>query len=245
MPDSSTHPSPAEMTLLATVIRDVARMHRLAAADVQDFGQTVQLRFLERGYDVFARFDGRSTLRTYLSVVVTRLLLDWRNATYGKWRPSAAAVRLGRDAVRLDRLINRDGYSRDAAAEIVQRLTGSAPAHIRAIADHLPVKCRRRFVEPEAARFATAESFHDPIEAQETRVAARRARRALANAYRQLDPEERRLIALRYQRALSVQEIGRVLQMDPKPLYRRFERVVHSLRIALRETGVTEVSASR
>ena len=73
-------PTSAELTMLAEVIRGVARSHRLKPDEADDFGQTVHLRLLARNYDVFARFAGRSSLKTYLTVVVVRVLLDWRNA---------------------------------------------------------------------------------------------------------------------------------------------------------------------
>ena len=95
MTPSPWTPSPSDLQLLATVIREVARVRRLSPADAQDFGQSVQVRCLERDYEMFRRFSGRSSLRTYLRVVVTRLLLDWQNSSYGKWRPSATAARLG------------------------------------------------------------------------------------------------------------------------------------------------------
>ena len=46
-----------------------------------------------------------------------RLLLDWRNSQYGKWRPSRQATRLGRHAITLERLMSRDSLS---AAEAVE-----------------------------------------------------------------------------------------------------------------------------
>ena len=67
----------------------------------------------ERGYDIIDRFEGRSSLRTYLTVVISRMLLDWRNSKYGKWRPSKAALSLGEHAVDLERLMSRDGYTAD------------------------------------------------------------------------------------------------------------------------------------
>jgi len=99
---TSTSPSPEDLTLLSEVLRDVSR-RRLSPDEAQDFVQSAHLKLLERQYDVFGRFTGGSSLRTYLTVVVIRLLLDWRNSTYGKWRPSAAAVRLGPEVQGLPR----------------------------------------------------------------------------------------------------------------------------------------------
>src|SRR5262245_47537572 len=230
-------PSAADLTILAGVIRDVSRLHRLSDSDAQDFAQSVHLRLIERQYDVFARFDGRSSMRSYLTVVVTRLLLDWRNAMYGKWRPCAAARRLGPAAIELDRLINRDGYSADEAAELVQR--DSPPgARMQEIADRLPRRPRRRFVDDGLLKTAAVEMFMDPIEAHEADVAAQRSTAALARACRELPPYERRMIALRYHRAMSVQQIGRLLHVNPKLLYRRFDRMMRRLRAALSDAGV-------
>ena len=132
---TSNPPSPDDLELLSHVLREVARSRRLSPEDAQDFIQTAQMKLLERNYDIFCRFSGRSSLRTYLTVVVTRLLLDWRNSVYGKWRASAAAVTLGRcgGPTGAARRV-RDGYTMDEAIGVV--LGGrNAPARGRARAD--------------------------------------------------------------------------------------------------------------
>jgi RNA polymerase sigma factor (sigma-70 family) len=236
---SSAPPSADELALLSAVIRDVCRTHRLQNPDAQDFAQSVHLRLIERDYDIFERFDGRGSLRGYLTVVVTRLLLDWRNAVQGKWRPTAVARRFGPVAIALDRLINRDGTAIDEAVSLLQARGAAATiAALRDLADRLPRRPRRRFV-PDAALTEQAEPFRDPIETREAAVARRHSHAVLARACRQLDADDRRLIALRFHRSCSVQQIGRLLEVDPRRLYRRFDRTFRALRSALREAGVT------
>jgi len=237
---SSARPSVDELAVLAAVIRDVSRTYRLRDADAQDFAQSVHLRLIERDYDIFRRFDGRGSLRGYLTVVVTRLLLDWRIAVHGKWRPTAAARRSGPVAVALDRLINRDGSSVDEAVSVLQARGTGTIAALRDLADRLPRRPRRRFVSDEAL-IDQADSFHDPIEGREAAIARRQSQTALADACRQLDADDRRLIALRFHRSCSVQQIGRMLQVDPRRLYRRFDRTFRTLRSALRDAGITAV----
>lgn len=228
--------TPEQFSLLLRVIRSVARAHRLNPDDAEDFGQTVHLKLLERGYDVFRSFEGRSSLSTYLHVVVTRLLLDWRNATRGKWRPSAAAERLGPDAVALERLTHRDGLTRGEAVALLASKTPARAAAIRgldAVAAALPARPRRTFVsgplvEGQEPRMRV--DFDDPVAADEARERARALRHQLRRAYADLAPEDRRLIALRYGRELTVQAIGQHLRTDPKPLYRRLERSLIHLR---------------
>lgn len=237
-------PSSQDLALLTAVIRDVARAHRLTVVDADDFGQTVHLKLVQRNYDAFAKFRGESSLRTYLTVVVTRVLFDWRNARYGKWRPSAAATRLGPDAVRLDRWMNRDGHTEDEAVELAHQATGIPLEVLRTMAAALPRRSKHRFLNEDHLRLAPGPAFCDPVEADERRRHALQARRALQQAYRQLPPEEQRLLALRYRARLSVREISETLQTDQKALYRQFDRVVSKLRAALRDHAATDFTAS-
>lgn len=231
-----------QFQLLSHVIRAVARSHRLGVEDAEDFGQVVHLHLLERNYEVFQAFEGRSSLQTYLTVVVTRLLLDWRNATRGKWRPSAVAVRLGPDAVTLERLVHRDGLPvREAIQVMVSRHADghdAAAARLEALAASLPARVRRTFVPAEASESARRTEFVDPVAHRESLGLERAVRAALRQACASLPPEERQLIALRFGRELTVQTIGRRLGTDPKPLYRRLARSLGSLRRALEASGV-------
>jgi RNA polymerase sigma factor for flagellar operon FliA len=83
----------------------VARRHRLTGSEAEEFASEAKLRFIEDSYAVLDRFQGRSSLRTYLVTVIHRIYLDYRRARWGKWRPSAAAIRLGETAVHLEALI--------------------------------------------------------------------------------------------------------------------------------------------
>jgi RNA polymerase sigma factor (sigma-70 family) len=235
------HPPPQEqLAVLADVVRKVARSRRLTPEDIDDFTQIVQVRLIETNYDLFHRFTGRSSLRTYLTVVVTRLLLDWLNASYGKWRPSAAASRLGADAVRLDRLMWRDGYTLDQAVMIVAK--DQRPAEVRAlraIARQLPPRVRRRRVSEAALDLHRSVEFDDPLEMAERQRAKQAATQALLGALQALPSEDRSLLRLRYERRLSVKVIAEILRVEPKRLYRRFEWLLRRLRRALIAAGVT------
>ena len=242
MNGSQTAPSAQQLALLSKTIRDVARAHRLPREDAEDFAQSVQVRFIEREYDIFDRFAGRSSLRTYLTVVVNRMLLDWRNSMYGKWRPSAAAVSLGEHAVQLGRFISRDGYTASEAMELV-RMKKDAPSlpALQRAAEQLPHRLRPRRVSDEALRDAEGPGFEDPLEARDQRIAERNVRAALVAALRQLPAEDRWLLHARYVDDRSVQAVAQSLETDPKGLYRRYERVLRSLRGTLATAGVGDL----
>lgn len=232
-------PDPDDVALLSKVLRDVAR-RRLPPEDADDFVQAAELKLLERGHDVLARFSGRSALRTYLHVVASRMVLDWRNTQYGKWRPSAAASRLGPAAVLMDRLISRDGCTPDEAAEIAHmRWPETALAELRRMAGELTVHPPRRLLSGELGEDLSAVSFEDPVEAAERAASARTLRASLRDALGGLSAEDRWLIRARYRDGRSVQAIACVLGVDPKQLYRRYERMLAALRDALDASGVT------
>jgi RNA polymerase sigma factor (sigma-70 family) len=241
---SSDRPSSADLALLARTIRNVSRARRLSRQDAQDFAQTVQLRLLERNYDIFQRCECAGALPVYLRVVVTRMLFDWRDSVYGKWRSSAAAKRLGEHAVALERLIYRDGFTAREAAEILSGNPGSPGAEeLRRVAAALPARCTRRAVSDEGIEYACPAEFDDPVERAEQRRAGTRTLAALDAALSQLPPGDRWLIEARYERNQTVSAVAEALRTESRPLYRRFNRVLGSLRRSLVAAGVTAATA--
>lgn len=218
-------------------MQQVAR--RLPASEAQDFIQSAHLKLLERDYDVFRRFTGRSSLRTYLTVVVVRLLLDWRNSVYGKWRPSAVSKRLGPATVSLERLIHRDGHPADEAIQIVRMQPAALSVDaLQALVAQLPPRTRHRRVPEGAAGAVAAGEGDDPAIASEVQAQTRARSRALARAVRELPTEERQLIDARFHDNQTIQAIARSRREDPKELYRRFRRILATLRHKLAVTGV-------
>src|SRR2546425_7085049 len=109
----------ANLPVMDAAIRQVCRRHHLTAAEADDFASEVRLHFIERNYEPLRRFEGRSSLRSYLIVVVQHLFLDYRNRLWGKWRPSAEAKRQGPLAMLVERLVTRDGLTVEQAVEIL------------------------------------------------------------------------------------------------------------------------------
>lgn len=242
--DTPTFPSAEALATLAQVLRQIARRHRLTHEDTEDFLQSAHLKLIERDYEVFRRFKGRSSLRTYLLVVCTRLLLDWRVERYGKWRPSTAAVRLGEVAVFAERLIYRDGFSIDGAFETVRlRFPALDAGELQRIFDRLPQRECRRMVSDQMLDEVAAYPSPDPLEALQRDVAARRLRDALQKAVRALPPDDQRLLRHRYTEGRTIAWLAENLGVEPKALYRRFETVLRRLRRTLAEAGVTNMAA--
>src|SRR5205807_2076472 len=102
------------------IIRRICNRHRLSQEEAEDFHSFALLKLIEDDYARLRSFQGRSRLKTFLTVVLHRLLLDYRVQKWGKWRPTAEVRDLGKTAVELDRLLSRDGQTLENAVEILR-----------------------------------------------------------------------------------------------------------------------------
>jgi RNA polymerase sigma factor (sigma-70 family) len=247
LPSPPTELSPEQLYLghlkhIDAAARHAARRRHLHGDETEDFVSTVRLKLLENEYEVIRKFRGNSSFRTYLTTVVARLMLDYQNHLWGKWRPSAEAERLGPAAVRLEMHMVRDGLTFDEACEVLRTNEGVALSvpELEAIKVRLPSHTppRRMLSEEELAdRPADSES---PVESLLGREASERRREILGLLEEALArlPEEDRLIA-RMRGEFKVVQIAKALGLEQKPLYRRIERILAALRADLIAHGVT------
>lgn len=229
------------LPVIDAAVAHVCRRHRLTAAEADDFSADVRLHFIERNYEPLKRFEGRSTLRTYLVVVVNRLFLDSRNRMWGKWRPSVEAARLGPIAILFERLVVRDGWSVEQALEMLRTQHGFdatemlAPLRLK-IAERQPA--RAIVGESEASEVASDGPWPDAnVVRAEQGFLARRVRASLDRARQSLTAEERLILKMRIDEAMPVADIARALHLNQKRLYRTIDRLFADLKRRLEADG--------
>lgn len=232
----------SQRDLIERAITAVCRHHHLWGDDADDFAGVVRLHCVEDDYAVLRRFQGRSSLRTYLLAVITHCFQDYRNARWGKWRPSAEARRLGPLAVRLETLVVRDGLTLDEAHETLRtnfRATESRD-DIERLAARFPSRHGRSFVSVEVLDACPSADggAEAPLHSQEVGRAAREATVVLARTLSALPPEDQLILRMRFTDDCSIADIGRALHLDQKPLYRRVERLLGELRASLEAQGL-------
>lgn len=227
---------------IEAVCRSVGRRYRMRDAELDDLVSTVKLSIITSHYRVLARFEGRCSFRTYLRTVVQRLHLDARRKEVGKWRASASATRQGQVAMALERLIYREGLSREEAIEHVA--LNHSPAESREaleqLVSRLPSRRPKPSVVSEPADFASLPSALDTPEdalARETSVA--HAQRAIDSALGGLSEHDLLLLRLRFEDNLTTADIARILGVRARHLYRRMESTLCEVRSRLKERGVT------
>src|SRR6185295_9281912 len=176
---------------------------------------------IQGDYEVLRRFQQRSSFQTYLTVVVQRLFLNYRNRLWGRWRPSAEACRLGPIAVQLERLIVRDGWSFEEAQEQLRtnhRVQHTCEGLAQLWAQLSPAGAARRFV-PEAAAADVASDAPGPdanVLRAERNFIENRVRLALDRARRSLTAEERLLLKMRIDDGFMISEIAATLHLKQK-----------------------------
>lgn len=223
--------------------RSLRKRECLAEQEAEDLHSYLQLKLVERGASILAGFKGRSTLETYLSVVVQRLFLDFRVERTGKWRPSAIARRLGPIAVRLEELIERRGGSVSQAIDELRSRHGVplSVSELESLAAQLPSRpMRSNPVDGElrAAESAPAAPMADPVSVREDERSARRIESLLESALTRLEEEDRAIVRLHFFEGLSIAAVSSLLGVRQKPLYRRVERILVELRRNLEKAGV-------
>jgi RNA polymerase sigma factor for flagellar operon FliA len=237
----------SQLSVIERVISFVSSRHHLPGSDADDFGSHVKLKLIENDYAILKKFQGRSSLRTYLTVVIQRLFLDYRIMAWGKWRPSAAAKRSGEIAILLERLTQRDGYGFEEACELMQtnhQITMARP-ELEAIAARLPHRLRRRFEGEDALTDLAADqpSMDEIVADRERAVSGARLESALNTAMAALEPQDRLVFELRFRDGRTIAEIARALRLDQKALYRRVDRCLDALLVGLQAGGIDKAQA--
>jgi RNA polymerase sigma factor (sigma-70 family) len=233
----------SELATIERVVDFVATRHHLRPADAADFASHVTMKLVENDYAILRKFERRSSLRTYLNVVIQRLFLDYSVAKWGKWRPSAPAKRAGEIGIMLERLLVRDGYSVDEAYEVLvtNHRMNVDRREVERIAGRLPARAKRQF-ESDASLVDRADDAPgaDALAEHNDRIAfAQRVSAALKRLLAALDPQDRLILVLLYVDGRSVAEIASTLNLDQKRLYRRKDQLHAYLLEGLESEGIS------
>lgn len=229
------------LDLIQRICGHVCRRNRCRTQEAEEFQSHVMVKLLEDDCAVLAKFEGRAKLSTYLTTVITRLFLDWRTAKWGKWRPSAAAKRLGPTAILLDRFLHRDHLSWDETVRTLHQHHGVTESELElaALAGRLPQHSSRRFETDDGLeQLSDAANPEEAAADAERRQRLLEAEKALAEARRKLPEEDRLILRLRFDQGLTVARIARMLGIPQRRLYTRIDRLKRELAQELERQGL-------
>ncbi len=225
---------------LARLTRLCCQRKGLSAEQSEDFTQMVNVKLLENDYRVIRQFRGKSKLTSYLAVVIQRYLLDYLNHLWGKWRPSRAAQRLGPLAIRLERLTVRDGLTLEEAVQtlITSEKVQATEAELEELAVKLPRRFKRRIeADDQLERIAVDDAGAETlVQQREWSADGERIRGAVAEVLATFPAEDAMIVKLHSR--MGVAQIARSLSLEQKPLYRRRDQLMATVRKQLEELGI-------
>jgi len=227
------------LPVIDQVVQFIGRRHRLPADAIEELQSAVHLKIIDNDYEVLRKFEGRSSIRTYLTSVVQRHFLDSRTAVWGRWRPCACARRAGPAGVLLDQLLTRDAVSLDEAVARVRERYDVSELALRSLAAQIPVRTPRRFVGEESLNEVAADAGPATPATTVGRDEGDRAESALHAALNALGNEDQIILKYRFVYALQVSQISRLTGLEQKPLYRRLEGIFKVMRREMEAQGLT------
>jgi len=233
----------SELSTIQAALQSVGRRYYLPPEQVEELASEVHLQIIDDDYAVLRKFQWRSSLQTYLTVVVNRVYLDGLVKARGKWRSSAAARRSGPEAVIFERLMTRDGLSFDQACRVLQhmdRVPVDTHALARLAAD-MPARTARHYVPADALEQIQSRAGDPALALLEAdRIAAiARASEALAAELAALSEDDRLLVRRRFIDGARLLDVARETAQAPRIVYRRVARLLAVLRRRLERRGIS------
>ena len=236
----------ANLSLIRDLVGFLARRYRLTAEQTEELESYVRVRLIEDDYAILRRFRQHSTLRTYLTVVVQRIFHDYCNQLWGKWRASAAALRLGPVAEALEELLYREGLTFAEACQVLGARFNVGPGELTRLHAQLPPRPGRPRTQPIGAdEVAEPAPAPTPEEAALQRADEEEVTRAVAASLRRLRAQDRLLLRLHFGDGLSVAEAARGMGVPQKAAYKRLTGILKAIGRDLREAGVARHDVSR
>jgi RNA polymerase sigma factor (sigma-70 family) len=230
------------LSLIDRVIAGVCRRSRLFDADAEDFASAARLALMENDYAVLRRFEARSSLATFLAVIIHRLLMDELTRKMGRWHPSREAERLGPAAVELEKIVRRDRRSLDEAMPMVRAIDPTLTRERAAsIAARLPDRSphpRPVALDEDAASLMAVEKADERAIAADTQRLSDRAGAVIRAALDSMPLEDRMIVRFHFGESIPIADVAELLRLPKRPLYRRVESVVNRLRGALTAAGI-------
>jgi RNA polymerase sigma factor for flagellar operon FliA len=244
-----------------TYLESLPRIERIAGVvarqrghlnpdETTEFVQVVRVALFLDDYAIFRKFEGRSSLWTYLTSVIGHLLSQYQVEKWGKWRPSAEANRLGMTATELERLITRDGHTFNEAVQVLTTRAGATvtPEQLWQLYLRLPNRNPRpNSVSDEVVSESVAVDgdVEARVEAGESELVARKIKQTFDAELPALEEEDRIIFKMHFQNGGTFADIARALHLDQKKLYKRVQKVMVMLRKAMEANGVSQTDVDK
>jgi RNA polymerase sigma factor (sigma-70 family) len=230
------------LTVVDRAIGYVCHRNRIDRDEGEEFGSYAKFKLIEGNYAIIRKFEGRSSFSTYMTTVIQRMFFQYRVQMWGKWRPSAEAKRLGDKGITVERLLTRDGYTYAETASILTSGNDTLFTHaeIEAIYRRLPLRQPRPVLVAAMENTDNGPSLdtENDLFGDERGCAARKASAVLDAIMGTMEPEDQLILRMRFWGGRKIPEIGRDLGLEGKKLYKRIDKLLAQLKLAMENEGI-------
>lgn len=227
--------------LLKKTLRRSGQRLGLAPDELDDVLNDITLKLLRDDQTSLRLCKEADSIDSYLAVLARNYILDRMIGLIGKWRPCAAARKLGPPAPQLDRLLNLESLPFDEAEQVLR-----SRFKVTATREEL-LEMARQFPRRDKRQFVGWQDLPEPVTVepdpeQQALLKEEQAQRAklyeaVEQALNRFEAEDRLILKLLYRDGRKVSEVARMLGLDQKRLYDRRDALLKQLRQYLKELG--------
>lgn len=236
----------SNLTVTNKIIEKYCRMHNVRGNEVDDCRSYVYEKLIDNDYKKIREFKGNSSYKTFITVVITRILIDRKRLSSRKWKPSKKAIEIGKEAVILEELVYckdcsfEEAYNilttnhnipidRDKAYEIVTQLQGR---NIR----------RKRHKKVEIDENGYGIHSISPEEAaidEENLKIKEQLYIIIKEMHESLSNEERLLLKMRFEDDISISKIARILKMNRSDVDKKLKAIIRRFKDKILTKGIS------
>ncbi len=231
----------SNLDVIGRIVIAIGRRHALQDPEIEELRSEVYLHLLENDYTVLRKWRGEAMLSTYLTAVANNCFRGFLIRKWGRWRPSQKAKRLGQEAVRMETLLHRDGYSFEEAYEILRtrHCSKASPRQPNDPTAQSPPRDSRQFENGDRLDYLqVVGDTESRLENRDKAALKTRVLNVLQQALRTLSMGDRTLLRLRYEEGFALKEIANVLAIRQRSIYTRHERCLRELRSCFEQEGL-------
>ncbi|MBM4055219.1 MAG: sigma-70 family RNA polymerase sigma factor [Planctomycetes bacterium] len=210
----------SNIDLTQKIVRKYCYKHNLTDDAADEYCSHVYEKLIENDFKKIREFKGKSSYKTYLTVVISRILID-KIRSGGRWTSSQKALKLGKNAIMLEELIFRNNYSFDQAYNTLTTIHNASISREKAYEIVTELQRKRvlgvRPKETELAENISDEKVSSPDSAAENEEILNK-KNLLNNLLKEinmsLSNEERLLLKMSFEDGIKVSAIARALKKE-------------------------------
>jgi len=226
----------SNLSITDKIIKNYCYRYNITGDEADECNSHVYEKIIDNDYKKIREFKGGSSYKTYITVVISRILIDKKRSS-GRWKPSQKALKMGEEAVILEELVYWKNYSFDQA---YNTLTTNHKISIRRdrayeIITLLQRKNVRR-AKPRTIELVDNESDNKSTSPDKSVIHKEilKKRDQLDNVIEKiresLSNEEHLLLRMRFEGNINISKIARVLKKDRSNIDKKLKAILRKFK---------------